>query len=106
MEHQQEKTKTRINIQLTSDGELNLSGMSLESLTQEEYLLVQQLIDESRERSQNASRVQEMMQQGMMAQTAIAAFAVLMVTFLGFYGITRFIGYQVQRVQETYTDVR
>ncbi|MCC5640270.1 hypothetical protein LC593_31445 [Nostoc sp. CHAB 5844] len=106
MEQQQEKTKTQINIQLGSNGELNLSGLALDNLTQDEFILVQRLIDESQARSINASRVKELMQQGMLAQTAIAAFAVLMLSFMGFYGITRFIGYQVQQVQENYTNVR
>lgn len=107
MEQQQERTTTQtINIQLGSNGELNLSGISLENLTQDEFILVQRLIDESQARSQNASRVKELMQQGMLAQTAIAAFAVLMLSFMGIYAITRFIGYQVQQVQENYTNVR
>ncbi|MBD2513016.1 hypothetical protein H6G91_38630, partial [Nostoc muscorum FACHB-395] len=36
-------------------------------------------------------------------QTAIAAITVLMFSFMGIYGITRYIGSQVQQVQQTYT---
>jgi hypothetical protein len=105
MEQQTERTKPRINIQLKTDGELNLSGI-LENLSYEEFQLVQQLIDQSQQRSQNASRVQELMQRRMMAQTAIAAFTVLMFSFMGIYGLTRFIGSQVEQVQESYSNVR
>ena len=49
------------------------------------------------------------MQRGMMAQTAIAAMTVLMFSFMGIYGITRYIGsqvQQVQQVQQTYTNFK
>ncbi len=105
MEQQTERTKPRINIQLKTDGELNLSGIP-ENLSYEEFLIVQQLIDQSKQRSQNASKVQELMQRGMMAQTAIAAFSVLMFSFIGIYGLTRFIGSQVKQVEESYSNVR
>jgi hypothetical protein len=96
MEQQQEKTTRQfnpnpINIQLSSDGELNLSGITLENLTDEEFILVQRIIDESQRRSQNSKRVQELMQQGVLAQTAIAGFAVIMFFVMGSYSIVRLI---------------
>jgi amino acid transporter len=106
MEQQQEQTKRPLNIHLKKDGELNLSGLTLKNLTSEEFLIVQQLIDESRVRSHNANRVEELMQRGLMAQGVIAAFAILMFSFIGIYGIYRYIGQQVQQIQETYSNVR
>ncbi|MEJ6486824.1 hypothetical protein N0Y54_37150, partial [Nostoc punctiforme UO1] len=91
-------------IHLKKDGELNLSGLTLENLTTEEFLVIQQIIDESRVRSQSNRQIEELMQRGMMAQTAIAAMTVLMFSFMGIYGITRYIGSQVQQVQQTYTN--
>ena len=61
---------------------------TLENLSSEEFLIVQQIIDESRVRSQSNRQIEELMQRGMMAQTAIAAFTVLMFSFMGVYGIT------------------
>ncbi|AUB43705.1 hypothetical protein COO91_09889 (plasmid) [Nostoc flagelliforme CCNUN1] len=46
------------------------------------------------------------MQRGLMAQGVIAAFAILMFSFIGIYGIYRYIGQQVQQIQETYSNVR
>ncbi|MBW4430045.1 MAG: hypothetical protein KME50_38330 [Nostoc desertorum CM1-VF14] len=106
MEQQQEQIKRPLNIHLKKDGELNLSGLTLKNLTQEEFLIVQQLIDESRVRSNNANRVEELMQRGLMAQGVIATFAILMFSFIGIYGIYRYIGQQVQQIQETYSNVR
>ncbi|AUB44699.1 hypothetical protein COO91_10939 (plasmid) [Nostoc flagelliforme CCNUN1] len=107
MEQQQEQTRQKqLNIYLKKDGELNLSGLTLKNLTPEEFLILQQLIDESRVRSNNASRVEELMQRGLMAQGVIAAFAILMFSFIGIYGIYRYIGQQVQQIQETYSNVR
>lgn len=106
MEQQQEQTESPLNIRLKKDGELNLSGLTLKNLTSEEFLIVQQLIDESRVRSHNANRVEELMQRGLMAQGVIAAFAILMFSFIGIYSIYRYIGQQVQQIQETYSNVR
>ncbi|MCC5633803.1 hypothetical protein LC613_41020 [Nostoc sphaeroides CHAB 2801] len=106
MEQQQETYKKPLNIHLKKDGELNLSGLTLKNLTPEEFLIVQQLIDESRVRSNNANRVEELMQRGLMAQGVIAAFAILMFSFIGIYGIYHYIGQQVQQIQETYSNVR
>jgi hypothetical protein len=103
MEQQEQTRHTPLNIHLKKDGELNLSGLTLENLSSEEFLVVQQLIDESRVRSKDHRYLEELMQRGMMAQTAIAAFTVLMFSFMGIYGITRYIGSQVQQVQQTYT---
>jgi len=112
MEQQQEQTKRPLNIRLNKDGELNLSGLTLENLTSEEFLVLQQLIDESKVRCSSSRQIEELMQRGMMAQTAmaspavgIAAFTVLMFSFMGIYGITWYIGSQVQQVQQTYTNV-
>jgi hypothetical protein len=107
MEQQQEQTQTRhkqFNIHLKKDGELNLSGLTLENLTTEEWIVVQQIIDESKARSHSNRQIEELMHRGMMAQTAIAAMSVLMFSFLGIYGVTRYIGSQVQQVQQTYTN--
>ncbi|MCC5668214.1 hypothetical protein LC653_31225 [Nostoc sp. CHAB 5784] len=106
MEQQQETRHRPLNIHLKKDGELNLSGLTLKNLTNEEFLIVQQLIDESRVRSNNANRVEELMQRGLMAQGVIAAFAILMFSFIGIYGIYRYIGQQVQQKMETYSNVR
>ncbi|MBG1259897.1 hypothetical protein [Nostoc commune] len=106
MEQQQETRHRPLNIHLKKDGELNLSGLTLKNLTSEEFLIVQQLIDESRVRSNNANRVEELMQRGLMAQGVIAAFAILMFSFISIYGIYRYIGQQVQQIQETYSNVR
>ncbi|QLE45214.1 hypothetical protein FD723_33370 (plasmid) [Nostoc sp. C052] len=103
MEQQDQTHRKALNIHLKKDGELNLSGLTLENLTTEEFLVVQQIIDESRVRSQSNRQIEELMQRGMMAQTAIAAFTILMFSFMGIYGITRYIGSQVQQVQQTYT---
>jgi hypothetical protein len=103
MEQQEQTRHKQLNIHLKKDGELNLSGLTLENLTTEEFLVVQQLIDESKVRSHSNRQIEELMQRGMMAQTAIAAFTVLMFSFMGIYGITRYIGSQVQQVQESYT---
>ncbi len=106
MEQQQEQTHHKsLNIHLNKDGELNLSGLTLENLTSEEFLVLQQLIDESKVRCSSSRQIEELMQRGMMAQTAIAAFTVLMFSFMGIYGITRYIGSQVQQVQQTYTNL-
>ena len=61
MEQQQETRHRPLNIHLKKDGELNLSGLTLKNLAPEEFLIVQQLIDESRVRSNNANRVEELM---------------------------------------------
>lgn len=106
MEQQQETRHRPLNIHLKKDGELNLSGLTLKNLTSEEFLIVQQLIDESRVRSHNANRVEKLMQRGLMAQGVIAAFAILMFSFIGIYGIYRYIGQQVQQKMETYSNVR
>ncbi|MBD2732211.1 hypothetical protein H6G96_39735 [Nostoc sp. FACHB-892] len=106
MEQQQETYERLLNIRLKRDGELNLSGLTLKNLTPEEFLIVQQLIDESRVRSHNANRVEELMQRGLMAQGMIATFAILMFSFISIYGISRYIGQQVQQIQETYSNVR
>ena len=106
MEQQQEQTESPLNIRLKKDGELNLSGLTLKNLTSEEFLIVQQLIDESRVRSHNANRVEELMQRGLMAQGVIAAFAILMFSFIGIYGIYRYVGQQVEQIQETYSNAR
>ncbi|MFK0731531.1 MAG: hypothetical protein ACIWVG_10275 [Gloeotrichia echinulata HAB0833] len=106
MEQQQQQTNRALNIHLNKDGELNLSGLTLENLTSEEFLVLQQLIDESKVRSLEHRYLEELMQRGMMAQTAIAAFTVLMFSFMGIYGITRYIGSQVQQVQQTYTNFK
>jgi amino acid transporter len=106
MEQQQETRHRPLNIHLKKDGELNLSGLTLENLSTEEFLVVQQLIDESKVRSHNANRVEELMQRGLMAQGVIAAFAILMFSFIGIYGIYRYVGQQVQQIQETYSNVR
>ena len=106
MEQQQETRHRPLNIHLKKDGELNLSGLTLKNLTPEEFLIVQQLIDESRVRSNNANRVEELMQRGLMAQGVVAAFAILMFSFIGIYGIYRYVGQQVQQIQETYSNVR
>ncbi|MBD2730624.1 hypothetical protein H6G96_30985 [Nostoc sp. FACHB-892] len=106
MEQQQETRHRPLNIHLKKDGELNLSGVTLKNLTPEEFLIVQQLIDESRVRSNNANRVEELMQRGLMAQGVIATFAILMFSFISIYGISRYIGQQVQQIQETYSNVR
>ncbi|YAF99444.1 MAG: hypothetical protein AB3A66_30315 (plasmid) [Nodularia sp. CChRGM 3473] len=98
MEQQAERFKERISIQLKTDGELNLSGIP-KNLSYEEFLIVQQLIDQSKQRSQNASRVQELMQRGMFVQGVIASFAVLMFLFLGFYSVTRYIFVQINQVE-------
>ena len=106
MEQQQETRHRPLNIHLKKDGELNLSGLTLKNLTSEEFLIVQQLIDESRVRSHNANRVEELMQRGLMAQGVIAAFAILMFSFIGIYGIYRYVGQQVEQIQETYSNAR
>ncbi|MCC5611169.1 hypothetical protein LC612_31540 [Nostoc sp. CHAB 5834] len=106
MEQQQGTYRKPLNICLKKDGELNLSGLTLKNLTSEEFLIVQQLIDESRVRSHNANRVEELMQRGLIAQGVIATFAILMFSFIGIYGIYRYIGQQVQQIQETYSNVR
>ena len=106
MEQQDQTHRKALNIHLKKDGELNLSGLTLENLSSEEFLVVQQLIDESKVRSQSNRQIEELMQRGMMAQTAIAAMAVLMFSFLGIYSVTRYIGSQVQQVQESYSNVR
>jgi hypothetical protein len=106
MEQQEQTRHKQLNIHLKKDGELSLSGLTLENLTTEEFLVVQQIIDESKARSQSNRQVEELMQRGMMAQTAIAAFTILMFSFMGIYGITRYIGSQVQQVQESYSNVR
>lgn len=106
MEQQQETRHRPLNIHLKKDGELNLSGLTLKNLTPEEFLILQQLIDESRVRSNNANRVEELMQRGLMAQGVIATFAIFMFSFIGIYGIYRYIGQQVQQIQETYSNVR
>ncbi len=103
MEQQDQTHRKALNIHLKKDGELSLSGLTLENLTTEEFLVVQQIIDESRTRSHSNRQIEELMQRGMMAQTAIAAITVLMFSFMGIYGITRYIGSQVQQVQQTYT---
>ncbi|WP_157816362.1 hypothetical protein [Nostoc flagelliforme] len=54
----------------------------------------------------NANRVEELMQRGLMAQGMIATFAILMFSFIGIYGIYRYIGQQVQQIQDTYSNVR
>ncbi|AUB35524.1 hypothetical protein COO91_01404 [Nostoc flagelliforme CCNUN1] len=46
------------------------------------------------------------MQRGLMAQGMIATFAILMFSFIGIYGIYRYIGQQVQQIQDTYSNVR
>ncbi|MCC5669224.1 hypothetical protein LC653_36645 [Nostoc sp. CHAB 5784] len=107
MEQQQEQTRQKqLFIHLKKDGELNLSGLTLKNLTPEEFLILQQLIDESIVRSNNANRVEELMQRGMMAQGVVATFAILMFSFIGIYGIYRYIDKQVQQIQETYSNVR
>lgn len=106
MEQYKERTRQQINIHLKTDGELNLSGLTLKDLTPEEFIILQQLIDESIVRSHNANRVEELMQRGLMAQGVIAAFAILMFSFIGIYSIYRYIGQQVQQIQETYSNVR
>ncbi|MBN3908102.1 MAG: hypothetical protein HWQ35_16605 [Nostoc sp. NMS1] len=106
MEQQEQTRHKQLNIHLKKDGELSLSGLTLENLTTEEFLVVQQIIDESRTRSQSNRQIEELMQRGMMAQTAIAAITVLMFSFMGIYGITRYIGSQVQQVQQTYTNFK
>ncbi|WP_242055012.1 four helix bundle protein [Nostoc flagelliforme] len=78
MEQQEQTHRKALNIHLKKDGELNLSGLTLENLSSEEFLIVQQLIDESRARSHSNRQIEELMQRGMMAQTAIAAITVLM----------------------------
>jgi hypothetical protein len=103
MEQLDQTHRKALNIHLKKDGELNLSGLTLENLTTEEFLVVQQLIDESKARSHSNRQIEELMQRGIMAQTAIAAITVLMFSFMGIYGITRYIGSQVQQVQQTYT---
>jgi hypothetical protein len=103
MEQQDQTHRKALNIHLKKDGELSLSGLTLENLTTEEFLVVQQIIDESKARSHSNRQIEELMQRGMMAQTAIAAFTILMFSFMGIYGITRYIGSQVQQVQESYT---
>lgn len=103
MEQQDQTRHKQLNIHLKKDGELNLSGLTLENLSSEEFLIVQQIIDESKARSHSNRQIEELMQRGMMAQTAIAAITVLMFSFLGIYSITRYIGSQVQQVQESYT---
>ncbi|MBG1270586.1 hypothetical protein [Nostoc sp. WHI] len=106
MEQYKERTRQQINIHLKTDGELNLSGLTLKDLTPEEFIILQELIDESKVRSHNANRVEELMQRGLMAQGVIAAFAILMFSFIGIYGIYRYIGQQAQQIQETYSNVR
>ncbi|WP_193199733.1 hypothetical protein [Nostoc sp. MG11] len=88
-----------INIQLKSDGELNLRGVSLQNLSNEEWLILQQLIDESRVRSRDTKKLEEMMQRGMEAQGLIAACLVFMLLILGFFSLTRFVNYQIQQFQ-------
>lgn len=46
------------------------------------------------------------MQRGLMAQGVIAAFAILMFSFISIYGIYRYVSQQVQQIQETYSNVR
>jgi hypothetical protein len=106
MEQQDQTRHKALNIHLKKDGELSLSGLTLENLTTEEFLVVQQIIDESKARSHSNRQIEELMQRGMIAQTAIAAMTVLMFSFMGIYGITRYIGSQVQQVQESYSNVR
>ncbi|WP_196514836.1 hypothetical protein [Nostoc sp. WHI] len=57
-------------------------------------------------RLHNVNRVEELMQRGLMAQGVIAAFAILMFSFIDIYGVYRYIGQQVQQIQETYSNVR
>ena len=106
MEQQDQTRHKQLNIHLKKDGELNLSGLTLENLSSEEFLILQQLIDESKVRSKENRQIEELMQRGMMAQGVIAAFTILMFSFIGIYGISRYIGQQVQQIQETYSNVR
>ncbi|MCG6138442.1 MAG: hypothetical protein MET45_28105 [Nostoc sp. LLA-1] len=97
MEQWQERQK--LNINLKTDGELNLSG-NLEDLSSEEFIVLQQLIDESQRRSksaaQSAARVQEMMERGQTAQGIIAAIAIIMLSFIPIYGVTSYISSQIK----------
>ncbi|MEH2252355.1 hypothetical protein [Nostoc sp.] len=70
MEQQDQTRHKALNIHPKKDGELNLSGLTLKNLSSEEFLVVQQLIDESKVRSQSNRQIEELMQRGMMAQTA------------------------------------
>ncbi|MCC5619561.1 hypothetical protein LC605_31835 [Nostoc sp. CHAB 5836] len=106
MEQQDQTRHKQLNIHLKKDGELNLSGLTLENLSSEEFLILQQLIDESRLRSKENRQIEELMQRGMMAQGVIAAFTILMFSFISIYGIYRYIGQSVQQIQETYSNVR
>ncbi len=63
MEQQDQTHRKALNIHLKKDGELNLSGLTLENLTTEEFLVVQQIIDESRVRSQSNRPIRKLVSQ-------------------------------------------
>jgi hypothetical protein len=68
LQQQKEKQQTQLNISLTTQGDLKIQVPNPEHLTSEQYLFIQQAIDESRERSKAYSQLQELVRRDFGAQ--------------------------------------
>lgn len=100
MEQQREK----LNINLKANGELNLSG-SISDLTQEEYIVLQQVIDESQRRSRTAQRIEAKMREGQITVGICAAIAIILLSFVSCYALTSWLSAQFKSIEtRTYYD--
>lgn len=75
---QHAKTKPSIDIQITRDGELKISNLnSTEELSKDQFIIVQELIDESKLRAKAYSQIRAIASKDACLQGAIAAFVFL-----------------------------
>ncbi|RUR77045.1 hypothetical protein PCC6912_40040 [Chlorogloeopsis fritschii PCC 6912] len=79
MEQYQERQKLDIKLNLNGEMEATLPQREL---TSDEWILIQQLLDEAKTRSQTRAKLEEIAQQGLFWQGVMGAVAVLMFLFL------------------------
>jgi hypothetical protein len=94
-----EQTRQKLNISLKTDGELNLSG-SLENLSSDELILLQQLIDQSSTRSRAYQQVEQELKRAALFQGVMGAIAVFMVLVMGTYAGSSFVVNQFRQIQQ------
>jgi hypothetical protein len=96
-----EQERQKLNISLKPNGELTLSG-SVENLSQEEFILLQQVIDESQRRSKTAERIEERMKEGQAIVGICGAIAIIFLTFLGCYTLISCLSSQLTQINQNY----
>lgn len=94
MEQYQSTTKQQkpsIDIQIARDGELKISGIGIEQLSDEQFVLLQEAIDEAKTRAKTYSHLQEIAGRDAQIQGVIAAIAILSALVLTSFAISRLI---------------